>query len=741
MKRAWEELTDPPTLRETNLTGDSPSRRSTLLQLRHVSWTSVNICRQLGNTSHLSLPCSREFQHVDCVRFSPPIVANITAKTQWSVEATEGVLSHLNLRCTSATAIVNLPLLPQAARLPPKVRVELGRYSWLARVHTLQDGVRTYCDQKSSHHPTSIKENLVRFPAVSLPDFRTWEPCRMMPMVGGFSRVGKRIVQHSGAVPYLPRLILTGSQDHFVYGVTIGERSHPTVGAPPGARDRPAAITRRPQLATRDRPWRLPRGSQLGKARGKGRGMSLDGASWRCPNAVWFLQDLVEPGEAALDRKQEQDEEEDEDEEDPEDDPYEYDEEIPPPSPRPDSLDDDLILEARIDFSERPHAQRASLARFHVLSSIHTKNSSSAVAPYCTSCPHSARLPSPKTAGRWTAMYASSEGGGDACDASQSHKNILTPPVDFFSAVGEGLLPNKVLPLSVIRVLLRRDQHGSERVVPGRREGRCGLPSHSVVQSPPPPAPAAAHNSMHYIHCQLPPLHYSQMAANPFPMLRIGPRRIMSASDCANRFLFQRSARDLPLTRRELRPGYLQKRWDNKGYTVARIKCACATKRKALECTVFVLLRVPYGTQSCDPVILLTGSLWEGSVQDTVCVRDLSVDKRTACELTGEYFPSCCLDGSHARKGETSGDDVRCVAMATPRQGPRLQARPLLVCDDAVGRRVFSGISRFPRPFILALLHTHFNHPHRLSRHRRYESSKSLHFTRVCTCVSSLQRP
>ncbi|KAJ8866585.1 hypothetical protein PR048_032444 [Dryococelus australis] len=33
--------------------------------------------------------------------------------------------------------------------------------------------------------------------------------------------------------------------------------------------------------------------------------------------------------------------------------------------------------------------------------------------------------------------------------------------------------------------------------------------------------------------------------------------------------------------------------------------------------------------------------------------------------------------------------------------------------DDAVGRRVFSWISLFPRPFIPALLHTRLNHPHR----------------------------
>ncbi|KAJ8889483.1 hypothetical protein PR048_008982 [Dryococelus australis] len=37
-----------------------------------------------------------------------------------------------------------------------------------------------------------------------------------------------------------------------------------------------------------------------------------------------------------------------------------------------------------------------------------------------------------------------------------------------------------------------------------------------------------------------------------------------------------------------------------------------------------------------------------------------------------------------------------------------------IVPDDAVDRRVFSGISRFPRPFISAPLHIHFNYPHRL---------------------------
>ncbi|KAJ8867543.1 hypothetical protein PR048_031345 [Dryococelus australis] len=40
------------------------------------------------------------------------------------------------------------------------------------------------------------------------------------------------------------------------------------------------------------------------------------------------------------------------------------------------------------------------------------------------------------------------------------------------------------------------------------------------------------------------------------------------------------------------------------------------------------------------------------------------------------------------------------------------------VPDDTARRRVFSGISRFPRPSIPALLHTHLYHPRRLSRPR-----------------------
>ncbi|KAJ8870581.1 hypothetical protein PR048_029604 [Dryococelus australis] len=56
-----------------------------------------------------------------------------------------------------------------------------------------------------------------------------------------------------------------------------------------------------------------------------------------------------------------------------------------------------------------------------------------------------------------------------------------------------------------------------------------------------------------------------------------------------------------------------------------------------------------------------------------------------------------------------------------------------IVPDDAISRWFFfPGISQFsPSPFITALLHIHFNHPHRLSRLRYQESSKHLHFTSV----------
>ncbi|KAJ8868987.1 hypothetical protein PR048_030533 [Dryococelus australis] len=54
-------------------------------------------------------------------------------------------------------------------------------------------------------------------------------------------------------------------------------------------------------------------------------------------------------------------------------------------------------------------------------------------------------------------------------------------------------------------------------------------------------------------------------------------------------------------------------------------------------------------------------------------------------------------------------------------------SRVVIVPGDASGQRIFSGISRFPCPWIPALLQSHFNHPHRSSRPRCKEPPESLH--------------
>ncbi|KAJ8876904.1 hypothetical protein PR048_021353 [Dryococelus australis] len=60
-----------------------------------------------------------------------------------------------------------------------------------------------------------------------------------------------------------------------------------------------------------------------------------------------------------------------------------------------------------------------------------------------------------------------------------------------------------------------------------------------------------------------------------------------------------------------------------------------------------------------------------------------------------------------------------------------------IVPDDAVGRRVFSGISRFRSPFIPTPLYTHLNHPHRLPRPRCSEPPKPIHSR---ACFTSLKK-
>ncbi|KAJ8872414.1 hypothetical protein PR048_026018 [Dryococelus australis] len=65
-----------------------------------------------------------------------------------------------------------------------------------------------------SNHSPLTWANRFRFPTGSHPDFRMWDSCRTMPLVGGFSR-GFPVLPpfHSGTVPYSPHFILVGSQD------------------------------------------------------------------------------------------------------------------------------------------------------------------------------------------------------------------------------------------------------------------------------------------------------------------------------------------------------------------------------------------------------------------------------------------------------------------------------------------------------------------------------------------------
>ncbi|KAJ8867250.1 hypothetical protein PR048_031049 [Dryococelus australis] len=73
--------------------------------------------------------------------------------------------------------------------------------------------------------------------------------------------------------------------------------------------------------------------------------------------------------------------------------------------------------------------------------------------------------------------------------------------------------------------------------------------------------------------------------------------------------------------------------------------------------------------------------------------------------------------------GATVAERLNCSppTKVTRIQSPAGSLRPFACgnpAEDAVGRRVFLGFSRLPRLFIPTLLHTHLNHPHRLSRPR-----------------------
>ncbi|KAJ8897454.1 hypothetical protein PR048_002800 [Dryococelus australis] len=64
-----------------------------------------------------------------------------------------------------------------------------------------------------------------------------------------------------------------------------------------------------------------------------------------------------------------------------------------------------------------------------------------------------------------------------------------------------------------------------------------------------------------------------------------------------------------------------------------------------------------------------------------------------------------------------------------------------IVLNYAVGRRVFSGISHLPIRFNPAPLHTHLNHPHRLSKHRAQLNSEDPDLSPSLLLCSKIRNP
>ncbi|KAJ8870321.1 hypothetical protein PR048_029342 [Dryococelus australis] len=79
-------------------------------------------------------------------------------------------------------------------------------------------------------------------------------------------------------------------------------------------------------------------------------------------------------------------------------------------------------------------------------------------------------------------------------------------------------------------------------------------------------------------------------------------------------------------------------------------------------------------------------------------------------------IPDPSLQGATVSKRLACSPPTKAIRFQSPAPGHSGYSQAGIVPDDAVGRRDFSGISRFPHPFIPALLHTHLHHPHRLSR-------------------------
>ncbi|KAJ8894276.1 hypothetical protein PR048_006889 [Dryococelus australis] len=104
-------------------------------------------------------------------------------------------------------------------------------------------------------------------------------------------------------------------------------------------------------------------------------------------------------------------------------------------------------------------------------------------------------------------------------------------------------------------------------------------------------------------------------------------------------------------------------------------------------------------------------------------IRYARVSQIFALKAVHDKMPLCnVLFFSSGNPGATVTERLTCSLPAKANRGS-LSCRVApgfshvgIVPDDAVGRRIFSGISSFPRPFIPAMLHTHINYPHRLSR-------------------------
>ncbi|KAJ8870107.1 hypothetical protein PR048_029119 [Dryococelus australis] len=85
----------------------------------------------------------------------------------------------------------------------------LGTWTWRVEMGC---SLRAAVAERLACSPPTIV-NRVQSPIGSLPDFRMWESCRMMPLVGGFSRdlpFPPRF--HSGATPRSPQITLVGDR-------------------------------------------------------------------------------------------------------------------------------------------------------------------------------------------------------------------------------------------------------------------------------------------------------------------------------------------------------------------------------------------------------------------------------------------------------------------------------------------------------------------------------------------------